>query len=424
MRKLLTFVHANLSVVYVLIICTGLLATTGCSKDSKGNDAPSEGEHSEGEHSEGEHSEGEHAEGEHAEGEPAEGEPAEGEHANEVQLSPDAIELADIRVGKVERRALSGGIAIPAEVQFEPSSTAHISPLVSGRITKVLAALGDRVESGALLGIVASSDVATARARLDQARARLSAAEAGLQRQQQLSEEGIGAQRSLIDAEAQVGELRAEVQGASRQLSVFGAGQAGELALTAPIAGVVVAVHATLGETANPNEPAFIVTDPTKVWIRGSVPELEISRVKLGSAAVVRLHAFPELVMSGTISYVAPALDERSRSLPIRVSLGDADARLRSGLFASIELVGGAIDERVNVVPADALAMLEGQTVVFVPADEPNTFRPQAVLLGRRAGGFFELRGGLEEGAAIVTNGAFTLKSAFSSGELSEGHEH
>ncbi len=345
-------------------------------------------------------------------------------HENEVRLSPEAQERAGIRMGVVERRALTGGVAIPAEVQFEPSSTAHVGPLVPGRITKVTVALGDRVRRGQLLGVVASSDVSEARARLDQARARLSAAEATLTRQQQLSTEGIGAQRSLIDAEAQVGELRAEVAGLRRQLSVFGSGNAGELALTAPIDGVVVALHATLGETAKPDEPAFIVTDPTKVWIRGNVPELEISRVQMGSGAIVRLHAFPDLAMTGTITYVAPALEERTRSLPVRVTIENPDARLRSGLFGSIELLGGRADERVLVVPAEAVASLDGQTVVFVPADEPDTFRPQPVALGRHAGGFFEVRSGFEEGARLATSGAFTLKSALRSSELSEGHSH
>jgi cobalt-zinc-cadmium efflux system membrane fusion protein len=299
-----------------------------------------------------------------------------------------------------------------------------VGPLVSGRITRVSAALGDRVLRGQLLGIVASSDVSAARSRLDQARARLTAAESTLRRQQQLSTEGIGAQRALIDAEAQVGELRAEVEGVRRQLSVFGSGNAGELALTAPIDGVVVAVHGTLGETATPDEPVFIVTDPTKVWVQGNVPEMEIARVQPGSAAIVRLHAFPEVAMAGTITYVAPALDERTRSLPVRITLEVPDARLRSGLFGSIELVGGTADERVLVVPADAVATLDGQTVVFVPADEPNSFRPQPIGLGRRAGGYFEVRSGLEEGARLCVSGAFTLKSVLRSGELSEGHAH
>jgi cobalt-zinc-cadmium efflux system membrane fusion protein len=78
----------------------------------------------------------------------------------------------------------------------------------------------------------------------------------------------------------------------------------------------------------------------------------------------------------------------------------------------------------VLVVPADAVATLDGQTVVFVPADEPNSFRPQPVVLGRRAGGLFEVRSGLEEGASLAVSGAFVLKSALRSGELSEGHAH
>jgi cobalt-zinc-cadmium efflux system membrane fusion protein len=168
----------------------------------------------------------------------------------------------------------------------------------------------------------------------------------------------------------------------------------------------------------------FIVTDPTKVWVRGNVPELELARVQPGSAVVVRLHAFVELAMPGEITYIAPALDEQTRSLPIRVSLRSPDARLRSGLFGRIELVGGSADERVLVVPVDAVATLDGQTSVFVPAAEPHAFEPRAVALGRRAGGFFEVRAGLEEGMPIVVSGAFVLKSTLQSAELSQGHEH
>jgi cobalt-zinc-cadmium efflux system membrane fusion protein len=346
------------------------------------------------------------------------------EHAKEVRLSAEARERAGIRVGEVEQRALTGGVAIPAEIQFAPSSTAHVGPLATGRITRVNVALGERVKRGQVLGVVVSGDASAARARLDQARARLTAAESTLKRQKQLSSEGIGAQRAVIEAEAEVGELRAEVEGVRRQLSVFGSGSAGEMTLSSPIDGVVVDVHATLGETASPDQPAFIVTDPNKVWVRGNVPELEIERVQAGGAALVRLHAFPDLTLRGTVSYVAPALDEKTRSLPITVTLEAPDPRLKSGLFGSVELVGGRAGERVLVVPVDAVATLEGQTVVFVPADEPDRFRPQPVALGRRAGGFFELRSGLEPGARLALSGAFTLKSALESSELSEGHAH
>lgn len=350
-------------------------------------------------------------------------ESAHGKPPNEVFLSREAVAAAGITLGIVERRSLGGGALIPAEVQFEPSSTAHVGPLVSGKIMRVAVGLGDSVRKGQLLGVVASSDVSAARARLEQAKARLSSAEATLKRQQQLATEGIGAQRALIDAEAQVAELRAEVSGLGRQLSVFGSGSAGELTLTAPIEGVVVAVHATLGETVTPDLAAFIVTDPTKVSVRGNVPELEISRIRSGSTVVVRIHSFPDLAMDGTITYVAPVVDERSRSLPIWVSIHAPDPRLLSGLFGSIELVGASPDERPLVVPVEAVATMDGQTVVFVPSGPVGAFTAVPVVIGRRAGGFFEIRSGPADGSRIASSGAFALKSALTRSALSDGND-
>lgn len=339
-----------------------------------------------------------------------------------VHISREAREHAGIRVGVPERRVLFGGTAVPAEVQFDPSSTAHVSPLVPGRVTQVTVQLGERVRRGQLLGVLASTDVSAARARLSQAQARLAAAEATLRRQRQLSEEGIGARRALVEAEAEVGQLRAEVDGLRRQLSVFGSGKAGDLALTSPIDGVLVGVHATLGETASPDQPAFVVTDPTRVWVRGHVPELEIARLELGAAVVVRLHAFPELEMPGVISYIAPALDESTRALPIRVTLTQPDPRLRSGLFGTIELLGAAPDERVLTVPEAALATVDGDSVVFVASEDGETFRPRPVVLGRRARGFVEVRAGLSDDVPIALSGAFTLKSVLRESEFAGGN--
>lgn len=347
------------------------------------------------------------------------------EHSGEVHMSAEALKRSEIQVGKVERRVHGGGVAVPAEVQFDPNSTAHVGSLVPGRFTSVEVALGDAVKRGQLLGVVASGDVSATRAKLDQTKARLTAAESALSRQRQLASEGIGAKRTLVEAEAEVSDLRAEVQGAQGQLAVLGSGGGGgQLRLVAPIDGVVVQIHATLGETASPDEPAFVVTDPARVSVRGNVPELEIAKIKSGMRVAVRLHAFPDLRLTGSISYVAPMLDEQTRSLPIRVSLDTADARLRSGLFGAIELLGGADDQRVLTVPVDAVAMVDGQTVVFTPADEPNAFKPTVVTLGRRAGAFYEVAEGLTEGTLIATTGAFVLKSVLKSGEMSEGHEH
>ncbi len=352
---------------------------------------------------------------------PASTHTAEHERSSEVHLDAEAQRRAGVRLGRAERRAMSGGASIPAEVRFDPSGTAHVAPLVPGRFTRITTTLGATVHRGDLLATLASTDVSAARARLIQGRARLTAAESTLARQRTLSSEGIGAQRALIDAEAQVADLRAEVAGLQQQLAVFGTGGSGEVRLTSPIEGVVVAMHATLGENAGTDTAAFEVTDASRVWVRGSVPELDLARVAMGMEAVVRLHAFPDETFRGRVTYIAPALDEESRALPIRVSLDRIDARLRSGLYGSVELTG-APDERPVTVPVDAVATLDGRAVVFVPTQREGSFRPLDVQLGRRAGGYIEVVAGLGDGAPVVTSGAFTLKSVLRSEEL-EGEE-
>jgi len=340
--------------------------------------------------------------------------------AEEVRITEEARRIAGIVLGRAERRAMSGGASIPAEVEFDPTSTAHVAPLVPGRFTRIATTLGATVRRGDLLAVLASTDVSAARARLNQSRARLTAAQSALARQRTLTTEGIGAQRALVEAEAQVADLRAEVTGLQQQLAVFGSGAGGEIRLTSPIDGVVVAMHATLGENATTAAPAFEVTDPRRVWVRGSVPELDLARLRPDVAAVVRFHAFPDDAFPGRVTYVAPALDEATRSLQVRVTLDRLDARLRGGLFGGIELLGSP-DERPVAVPVDAVATLDGRTVVFVPGRAPDTFRPQGVDVGRRAGRYVEVLAGLAEGAALAVSGAFTLKSALKSEEPEAG---
>lgn len=346
---------------------------------------------------------------------------AEGEHAGEVHIDPDAMSTAGIRLGQAERRALSGGAHLPGEIRFDPLSTAHVSPLVSGRFERVNAALGQRVQEGDVLAVLASADVSGAQANLGAAQARLRAAESALERQQTLVREGIGARRGLIEAEAEARQVRAEVEGLRSQLGVLGSGGRG-IRLVAPIAGVVVQVHATPGEIAGPGEPAFTIADPTAVSVYGQVPELAIPRIREGQRVVFRPHAYRELALPGTIAYVAPAIDERTRSLPIRIVLEETDARMRSGMYGAIELAGD--EARPIAVPVEAVVTIEGQPTVFVPGDEEGAFVPTPVRLGRRAGPYYEIESGIDEGAAVVVEGAFTLKSALSAGELSEGHAH
>jgi len=393
----------------------------GCDDHGEHGDEAHENEAEHGKPGHEEHDQGK--KGHEDEGEAGHAEEGHGENPKEVELTAEAMAVSEIRVGKAERRAISGGGAFPAEVAFDPAGTAHVTPIGGGRFARVEVKLGDKVEAGQLLATLVSTDVAELEGQLAQARARLAGAESELRRNAELVREGVGPERGLVDARAAVATLRAEMAGIQKRLAVFGPQAGGEIELKAPIGGTVAAMHAVVGESAaNDEEPAFTITDPSRVFIEASIPELDISRVAVGAAVVVRMHAFPELSLEGHITSIAPSLDKATRSLSVRITLDAPDERLRGHMFAMVELAGEG--GRAIVVPADGVAILEGQDVVFVPGQEENTFVPKPVRLGRRASGFVEVLAGLEEGAAVVVHGGFVLKSALSSGSISEGHEH
>jgi cobalt-zinc-cadmium efflux system membrane fusion protein len=380
------------------------LALIGC-ESTPADSASSEAAHNDEEGGEGEGHEG----GEHHDEEGA------------IHLSATAITTSGIRVGAVEDRALSGGAGLPAELSFDPLSVAHVSPLASGRVVSVHVELGERVTAGALLAIVASESASSAGSQLAEAQAQLAAAETALERQRQLVGEGIGARSVLVDSEALVAGLRARTTGLSRQLRVLGSGRSGQLRLTAPIDGVVIQLHATPGETSSDTETAFTIADPNAISVYAQIPELEIARVRVGQRTLFRPHAFPDLSLAGTVDYIAPAIDSDTRTLSMRVALDDVTANLLSGMYGSVEVLG---DTRHSLaIPCDSVVTMNGTSTVFVPGDEDGEFRPVAVRIGRRAGAYYELLEGLPLGAPLVVAGAFTLKSAMSTDELSE-HEH
>lgn len=343
-------------------------------------------------------------------------------HPSEVTLSEAAITRAGITVGRATRAAIGGGAGVPAELRADPSSTAHVGAPTSGRITRVLVAIGAHVTAGEVLATIASGAAGESRATLAAARARLAASQAARDRQAALVESGVGARRGLVEAEAALAEAQAEVRALSGGLGVVGRGAGTEVRLVAPLPGIVTERHAVVGEVIDAGATLFSITDPTRLWVVGFVPELDLGIAREGAPTTLRVAAFPGARWSGRVDFVAPALDTVTRTLEIHAVLDAPDPRLRAGLFGQLEVAEGTVGETSIVIPTSALARIGGEDVVFVPAEEERTFRSLPVRLGRRDGDVVEVLEGLDERADLVTHGAFTLRSELSRGELAE-HE-
>lgn len=350
------------------------------------------------------------------------------EHGEEgvVRISPEALSRSGIRLGTAEAGVLAGAFEVPAEVQLNPDRVAHISPIVEGQLVSVDVTLGDRVEAEAQLARLRSVELGQARAELSRTTSLRQVAEQNRDRQRRLREEGISSERSLLEAELAYKQADAERDAARSRLRVFGlrGGSGPDMTLDSPIAGVVVERHATRGENVSPDDTLFILADLSRVWVIGRVYEQQVAQVAPGMNATLTLNAYPGRTWTGTVDFVGATLDESTRTLPIRVEIGNPDDLLRPGLFGSLRLASGQPTSTSVVVPLAAVQTVDNRTVVFVAGHEDGEFAAHPVTTGRENTRQVEVLEGIEPGARIVVEGAFILKSELMRGELGSGHAH
>ena len=343
-----------------------------------------------------------------------------------VKIEPAAVKRMGIELSTVESATATGGISVPAEIHAEPDRVANISSVASGQLSSVTASVGDRVEAKQVLAKVRSIELGQARAQADRARANLQAAKADFARQEELQKEGIGAQKKLVAAKAELARAQAEVSAANRALEVYGRGGRGsEVAIRSPIAGQIVDRHASLGAVVSPSQVLFKVKDIQEVWAVGRVYQQNAGQVAAGATATLTLQAHPGRSWPGTIDYVAPALDERTRTLAVRMVLDNPEGLLRPGLFGELSIQPANSEAKTApFIRADAVQKIGNDLVVFVPEPEEGRFHAVPVAVGRAGKGRVQVLNGLKVGDRYVSAGAFVLKSELLRGELGEGHAH
>lgn len=350
------------------------------------------------------------------------------ETAGAVRISEIGLERSGIRSEPVRLEQLIGGIDVPAEVELNPNRTAHVTPMVAGQIDEVHVSLGDSVEANQALATMRSVALGEARSSVANARAGVEVARANFVRQEELKREGIGSQRAYLEAQGELRSAESDLAAANERLHVYGGrkGAGSTTTIRSPLSGTVIERHATTGEVVSEGSSLFMVSDLTRVWVVGRVYEQDVAAARKGAPAVVSLQAYPGKEWPGEVSYVSHTLDPHTRTIDIRVELDNPEGTLRPGLFGRISLSPESDRaDRIPVIPLSAVQRVDGQTLVFVAADEPGVFRPTFVTLGAQTRGKVEVRDGVLEGEQVVVSGAFTLKSEWLRGRLSEGdHEH
>lgn len=343
--------------------------------------------------------------------------------AKSVRLSQEALEAAHLELVRVARGRLSRDIVLVGELAVPPDRMAMVGPRTAARISRVNVNVGDRVERGASLATVDSSEFGRARGAFITAAARVEQTQATYQRQELLRQDRISSASDFEAARANLAAARADLESARSALVALGLGAPGAgdsagsaVTLRSLIAGVVVARQAIVGQNVDAAASLFTVADLSELWVLLTAYERDLGRVAVGQEVSLTLGALPGRELRGRVTHVGELLDERTRSARVRVVVPNEDRALRPGMFCRARLLGSdatelAEDERPALtVPAAALQRVAGEEVVFVRGPD-RTFAVRRVRVGARTAATAEIQSGLREGEAVVADGSLTLKS-------------
>lgn len=265
---------------------------------------------------------------------------------------------------------------------------------VGGKMTERMVDAGARIKAGQPLARLDPSD---ARLAASQAEANATLAAADLKRTRELRERNFVSQAALDAKETTAHATEAQARLARNQ--------AAYTTLVADAAGVVAAVLAEPGQVLAAGQGVLRIARDGEREVAISLPETELSRVRVGSAAVVTLWADGRS-WPAKVREIAPAADPASRTFATRVTLLGADTGLALGLSASVSFPGeGAA---AIIVPPAALYQQEGKPAVWVIGSDGGLQLRSIEVTAYRDDGVV-VRSGLEAGETIVAAGAFRL---------------
>ncbi len=305
-----------------------------------------------------------------------------------VAVAPEMIQTMGIRTAPAEQVSFGRTVRAFGEVAPSTRRESVAASRVEGWIEELaVTAVGDAVESGSLLYRVYSPDLIAAQQDfLAAARSGVSGRLESMARRLQ----SLGMQDSVIAALLERGRLMESVP------------------VHAEAGGVVADLSVRAGSYVKPGAVLIRIQDYSTVWVNVDIAEKDLPMIGLADEAQIMVPAAGDALISGTVNYVYPTVDSRTRTGKVRIVADNRAGLLRPGAFADVTFT---IDDRPRLsVPSEAvLRDSRGGHVIMALGD--GRFAPRTVQTGVTAVGRTEVLGGLADGERVVVSGQFLLDS-------------
>jgi cobalt-zinc-cadmium efflux system membrane fusion protein len=341
-------------------------------------------------------------------------------------------QMHQLQMVKVEPHAFRVQRSAIGQIAFnEDASTTVLTPF-SGRVTRLIAKVGDHVKTGDPLLEIDSpeqvppqNDFIAAETARNKARSQLNLARILEKRVRDLYDGKAAPFKDLQQAEAQLATAENDMrstdtafEAARIRLRILGRTDAeistleqhGTLSrttrITAPIDGTIISRKVGPGQyvKADSGEALYVIADLSTMWLKAQIFEQDIAQVRIGQEIEARVSAIPNRVFKARINAINSASDLTTRRVVVRSEIENPDGVLKSEMFGTFKI---SIDEASAspAVPTDAVIREADAAAVWVEA-EPLLFKRRVVEIGMQQDGLTQIRSGVAAGEKVLGRGA------------------
>jgi membrane fusion protein, copper/silver efflux system len=317
-------------------------------------------------------------------------------------VSPDKQQLLGVRTTTVEARPLSKTVRTVGTIKYDETKVTRIHSKIEGWVEKLYANYtGKFVQKGQPLFTMYSPDLLATQGEYLLA----------LKSHERLSGSSIPEVRAGAAALVEASKQRLMLWDISdQQIRDLEQKREPQRTLTfyAPNSGFVIKKDINEGMKIMLDKELYTIADLSTVWVDADVYESEISLIKVGQQATINLSYYPEETFRGKISFIYPYLDEKTRTVKVRLEFPNPALKLKPDMYVNAEI---KIDSGKHLaVPEEAVLDTGLRKVIFI--DKGNgRFEPKEIKLGSKLDGFYQVLSGVKEGEKIAASSVFLLDS-------------
>jgi len=376
----------------------------------------------------------------------------------QISLSQEAVKLMEIETSVVERKFVTTEVRMVGKIDYDETRVKNITAWVPGRIDRLYVDFtGITVSKGDHMVYLYSPQLISAQAEL------LQAARAATN----IKTDGSDLINRSIRATLEAAREKLRLLGLTQQQIVDiekTAQPVDHITIYAPIGGLVIHKNAAEGMYVDTGTIIYTIADLSRLWVKLDAYESDLPWIRYGQKIEFTTQAYPGEIFKGTISFIAPVLNPNTRTVKLRVNVDNPDGKLKPEMFvravvrANVAKGGRVMDPEMSgkwicpmhpdivktqaancdicgmdlvtteslgyvkvdtpaeaplVIPASAPLITGTRAVVYVqiPQTEKPTYQGREVVLGPRAGDYYIVESGLEEGEIVVTHGNFKIDS-------------